>query len=88
MLDLVKEKVTFDPSRLQKDLPTMWRYKHVLPFESNIWQTVLMGEGYTPLIVLDEKEPITFVKIDYMMPTLSFKDRGAAVLLAKAKNWG
>ncbi|OLG13057.1 Threonine synthase [Bacillus paralicheniformis] len=47
-----------------------------------------MGEGYTPLIVLDSEEPNTFVKVDYMMPTLSFKDRGAAVLIAKAKELG
>jgi threonine synthase len=62
MLDLVKEKVIFNPSQLQKELPTMWCYHHVLPFESDIWQTVTMGEGYTPLIVLDENEPNTFVK--------------------------
>jgi threonine synthase len=88
MLDLVKDKVIFDSSWLQKELPTMWRYQHVLPFESDIWQTVTMGEGYTPLIVLDENEPNTSVKVDYMMPTLSFKDRGAAVLIAKAKELG
>jgi threonine synthase len=29
-----------------------------------------------------------FAKVDYMMPTLSFKDRGAAVLVAKAKSLG
>ena len=46
------------------------------------------GEGYTPLIVLDSGEPNTLVKVDYMMPTLSFKDRGAAVLIAKAKELG
>jgi threonine synthase len=88
MLDLVKEKVVFHLSRLQNKIPTMWRYQEVLPFESDIWQTVTMGEGYTPLIVLDENKPNTFVKVDYMMPTLSFKDRGAAVLIAKAKELG
>jgi threonine synthase len=88
MLDLVKGNATFDPSRIQIDLPTMWRYQHVLPFKSDIWQLVSMGEGNTPLIVLDEKESNTFVKVDYMMPTLSFKDRGAAVLIAKAKELG
>jgi threonine synthase len=88
VLDLVKEKVVFHPSRLQNKIPTMWRYQDVLPFESDMWKSVSMGEGYTPLIVLDENEPNTFVKVDYMMPTLSFKDRGAAVLIAKAKELG
>ncbi len=47
-----------------------------------------MGEGQSPLIVLDRMEPNTYVKVDYMMPTLSFKDRGAVVLMTKAKELG
>ncbi|MHA7098193.1 threonine synthase [Priestia aryabhattai] len=90
MLNLLKEKVTFDPSTLQQQPPTMWRYIDALPFEKNSkeWKSITMGEGYTPLIALDESEPNTFVKVDYMMPTLSFKDRGAAILIAKAKELG
>jgi threonine synthase len=90
MLDLVKEKVEIDTSRLLENPPTMWRYIDAMPFETNstIWKEVTMGEGYTPLIVLDASESNTFVKVDYMMPTLSFKDRGAAVLIAKAKELG
>jgi threonine synthase len=90
VLDLIKERVEFDSTRLKKNKPTMWRYIDVLPFdmESTIWQSVSMGEGFTPLVRLDDNEPNTFVKVDYMMPTLSFKDRGAAVLIAKAKELG
>ncbi len=89
-MDLVKDKTTFDISRLQEGPPTMWRYIDALPFKksSTTWQEITMGEGYTPLIKLDHTEPNTFVKVDYMMPTLSFKDRGAAVLIAKAKEIG
>ncbi|MGM0879149.1 MAG: threonine synthase [Bacillota bacterium] len=90
MLDLVKENGKIDISSLQGYPSTMWRYIDTMPFDknSNIWKTVTMGEGYTPLIVLEESEPNTLVKVDYMMPTLSFKDRGAAVLIAKAKELG
>lgn len=90
VLDLVKEKVTIDVDKLQEKMPTMWRYINVMPFEKNskVWKTITMGEGNTPLIVLDDSEPHTLVKVDYMMPTLSFKDRGAAVLIAKAKEFG
>ncbi|MCM3717668.1 threonine synthase [Fictibacillus phosphorivorans] len=90
MLDLVKEKVTFTPKSIQTNLPTMWRYYDVLPFTSvaTTWKSITMGEGFTPLVQLDDDEPNTFVKVDYMMPTLSFKDRGAAVLIAKAKELG
>ncbi|MFT0800043.1 threonine synthase [Bacillus swezeyi] len=90
VLDLVKEKVEWSDSKVLKDIPSMWRYIDAMPFDrdSAIWSGITMGEGYTPLIVLDSGEPNTFVKVDYMMPTLSFKDRGAAVLIAKAKELG
>lgn len=90
LLDLVKEPMKIDPSNWKKDLPSLWRYVEVLPFEkdSSIWEGITMGEGFTPLVVLDESKPNTFVKMDYMMPTLSFKDRGAAILIAKAKELG
>ncbi|GAM12497.1 threonine synthase [Mesobacillus selenatarsenatis SF-1] len=69
---------------------TLWRYFEAMPFEkdSKTWESVTMGEGQTPLIILDPLEPDTYVKVDYLMPTLSFKDRGAAVLMAKAKELG
>lgn len=90
VLDLVKEKVEWSDSKVLKDIPSMWRYIDAMPFDrdSAIWSGITMGEGYTPLIVLDSGEPNTLVKVDYMMPTLSFKDRGAAVLIAKAKELG
>jgi threonine synthase len=44
-----------------------------------------MGEGNTPLVEIDKG---LYAKLDYMMPTLSFKDRGAAVLMAAALEMG
>ncbi|MFE7082938.1 threonine synthase [Priestia megaterium] len=90
LLNLLKERGTINVSKLREKTPTMWRYIDVMAFEkdSKVWKEVTMGEGNTPLIVLDDSEPCTFVKVDYMMPTLSFKDRGAAVLIAKAKELG
>lgn len=49
---------------------------------------ISMGEGMTPITRLDEKNPNMLVKVDYMMPTQSFKDRGAAIVIAKAKEYG
>lgn len=45
---------------------------------------VSLGEGGTPLVRLDPDSPDVLLKADYLMPTLSFKDRGAAVLVAAA----
>jgi threonine synthase len=47
-----------------------------------------MGEGGTPIVPLSPQQSNILLKIDYMMPTLSFKDRGAAVLVAKAYELG
>lgn len=50
-----------------------------------IWRSVSLGEGLTPVVRLDED---VLLKMDYFMPTLSFKDRGAAVLIAHCKAIG
>ncbi|EKF35157.1 MULTISPECIES: threonine synthase [Bacillus] len=90
LLKIEWEKPAFSKKEIQSELPGMWRYERALPFHSrcSVWEEVTMGEGYTPLVPLSQDDPHTFVKVDYMMPTLSFKDRGAAVLIAKAKEWG
>ena len=53
--------------------------------DGDAWQSVSLGEGMTPLV---ELEPGLYVKVDYAMPTLSFKDRGAATLVAHMKAIG
>lgn len=49
------------------------------------WRSVSLGEGLTPIIRLYDD---VLLKMDYCMPTLSFKDRGAAVLIAHCKAIG
>lgn len=90
LLDLKKDSPKIDVAAWTNYPKTLWRYFETMPFakDSKTWEHVTMGEGQSPLIVLDPKEPDTYVKVDYMMPTLSFKDRGAAVLMTKAKELG
>lgn len=64
---------------------SIFRYRRFLPLEDEAWRGVTLGEGMTPVIPLDEN---VLLKLDYCMPTLSFKDRGAAVLIAHAKAMG
>ncbi len=45
---------------------------------------VTMGEGRTPLVSLDANRD-AWLKLEYVAPTLSFKDRGAVVLAAAAR---
>lgn len=83
----------FDPELIDRREWSLFRYRAFLPLEgasasavadasaSTVWRAVTLGEGMTPIVALDED---TLLKMDYFMPTLSFKDRGAAVLVAHA----
>jgi threonine synthase len=90
LLDLAPFEVSFPLEKIRSRPPTLWRYLEALPFEKDetSWQEITMGEGFTPLVPLDAANPNVLVKVDYQMPTLSFKDRGAVVLIAKAKSLG
>lgn len=90
LLDIEKDTPKINVAAWNHYPNSLWRYIETMPFskDSKTWESVTMGEGQTPLIVLDPLEPDTYVKVDYMMPTLSFKDRGAAVLITKAKELG
>lgn len=67
---------------------TLWRYAEALPFTEDRWgEAVGLGEGGTPLVPVGDR-PGLWAKVEYANPTLSFKDRGAAVLVAKALEWG
>ncbi|MCM3644907.1 threonine synthase [Priestia aryabhattai] len=90
LLNIVKDTPKIDVADWGNYPNSLWRYFETMPFakHSKTWDSVTMGEGQSPLIVLDPMEPNTYVKVDYMMPTLSFKDRGAVVLMTKAKELG
>jgi threonine synthase len=70
------------PAALRPRYPSLVRWADALP----VTVRVTMGEGGTPLVPLDGWGPL--VKVEYAMPTLSFKDRGAAVLVSAAVEAG
>ncbi|MFB7107942.1 pyridoxal-phosphate dependent enzyme [Streptomyces sp. NPDC056190] len=53
---------------------SLWRYAETLPMAA---PTLSLGEGRTPLVPLTDE---VSAKLDFLMPTLSFKDRGAVLL--------
>jgi threonine synthase len=71
------------PPELRERPPTLWRYQEALPAQEPLG--VSMGEGMTPLLPAPG-DPAIAVKVDYLMPTGSFKDRGAVLLAALAKD--
>ena len=66
---------------------SLWQYREALPIPEET-EIVTLGEGMTPLVPLDVAAPEHFVKLDYLCPTGSYKDRGAAVLLTHLKALG
>lgn len=75
----------FTDALIDKDEWSMFRYRAFMPLIDDTWKQVTMGEGMTSIVRFDEN---LMLKMDYYMPTLSFKDRGAAVLVSHCKSIG
>jgi len=85
--DLEKKPPKLSLGRLKSRPNSIWRYREVLPVvnDENI---VTLGEGMTPLIKERIFDKEILLKLDYLFPTGSYKDRGASVLLSKIKELG
>lgn len=68
----------FDAGAIQNDRWSLWRYQAMLPVDA---PRFTLGEGMTPLIATQFDGIPFYAKLDYLNPTGSYKDRGAAVLL-------
>ncbi len=75
----------WDASLIDQKEWSQFRYRRFMALDGDAWKDVTMGEGRTPIIKLDDD---VMLKMDYLMPTLSFKDRGAATLVAHMKSIG
>ncbi len=65
---------------------SIWRYRAALPFVPA--DPITMGEGCTPLIRRDLHGAPALLKCEWFMPTGSFKDRGASVMLSLLREQG
>jgi threonine synthase len=59
---------------------SLWRYRAALPMQPDT--PISMGEGCTPLIRRTLGNTPALLKCEWMMPSGSFKDRGASVMLS------
>lgn len=82
---LAYEPPKFDLAEIDRNEWSLFRYRRFLALDDESWRGVSMGEGMTPVVRLDDD---VLLKMDYFMPTLSFKDRGAATLIAHCKSIG
>ena len=79
LFEIAHAPQAWDAKLIDRSSWSIWRYRAFFALEGEAWRRVSMGEGMTPTV---EYEPGVFFKMDYFMPTLSFKDRGAATLVA------
>ena len=89
-LDGLMKKLT--PADLVGRDPTLWRYHELLPV-SKPDAVVTLGEGMTPLVPATELGrqlgvESLFIKEEGVLPSGSFKTRGATVGISRAKELG
>lgn len=68
-------------------LKSLWRYRASFPIPIDI-TAITLNEGLTPIVPLNPADPSHSVKLDYLCPTGSYKDRGASVLITYLKSLG
>ena len=86
-LELRKSAVSFPINRITQRDNTLWRYREAIPIDCNT-SVVSFGEGMTPLVALNQSPYNHHLKLDFVFPTGSYKDRGASVLLSKIRELG
>lgn len=90
--DYEEIKKNLSRARIEERPKTMWRYRELLPLESD--PSVGKNVGFTPLIKAARLAEALGVKELYLKndavnhPTLSFKDRVVSVAISKAKEFG
>jgi threonine synthase len=90
--DLDAVRASVHPSEIANRAHDLWRYHEVLPVRDPAHVTTL-GEGMTPLLPLPSygsriDVPGLLMKDEGMVPTGSFKARGAAVGVSRARELG
>jgi threonine synthase len=80
----IKDGRPFDPDLIDRSVNSLWRYRAFLALPDSA-TPVTMGEGWTPLVPVQIGTHETLSKLDFMMPSGSFKDRGSTVLVSALK---
>ncbi len=64
---------------------SLWRYRSTFPINADT-PPITLNEGITPILPLYPSDASHYVKLDYLCPTGSYKDRGASVLITYLKS--
>lgn len=74
-----------DIAKLRNRKCTLWRYREAIPIESDN-DIISFDEGMTPLQQIVVNDYPVQLKLDFLFPSGSYKDRGSTVLISKAKS--
>jgi threonine synthase len=81
------ESDVFEPSDINKDENSIWRYKDLLGLV-DINSENTLGAGWTPTVSSEWFGHRVFFKLEYISPTGSFKDRGTETEMNYLKSVG
>ena len=84
---ILKTKGVLKKDDIFNERYSLWRYEKALPVKLDD-STVTLQEGFTPLAKVNWKGIQNYFKVDYLMPSGSFKDRGTVLLINYLKNLG
>ena len=73
-------------TQIETGTRSLWRYRAALPMPGV--EPITMGEGCTPLLPRRIDGGRAYLKCEWFMPTGSFKDRGASVMLSLLRAQG
>ncbi len=85
-LNTVPSEACLEPD-IKHDQHSLWRYEKALPFQMSD-SLVSFQEGLTPLVQDTWENHGIHLKLDYLMPTGSFKDRGVVMMVNYLKVLG
>ena len=85
--DLARAAASVSKEKIYSRGSDLWRYREFLPVREER-HIVSLGEGMTPLVPGTLLGRRVLFKLDGLLPTGSFKDRGAAVLVAHLRRLG
>lgn len=77
--------IAFSERDIDASEPGLWRYAAVLPPLPES-QRIRLGEVMTPLVSNQRLQ--ARLKVDYLLPSGSYKDRGSAVLISRLRHLG
>lgn len=83
---VLKDKFKFTKKDIKSERLNMWRYDAAYPLKKDE-ALISYNEGLTPLARLNHENYNIRLKLEYLMPTGSFKDRGTVMVINYLNNY-